>query len=300
MTAAAQVRLGSAGWSYADWEGIVYPARKPAGFHPLRHLARWISVAEVNASFYRIPAPEHARAWTAATADLPRLRFTAKLYRGLSHDAIGGDPDPAQLRAMHAFLDALAESGRFDGLLLQFPFRLHATGAHWAHVARLLDEFAAHPRIVEFRHAGWWQPRVFEELERRGATLASIDQPALPHNIPPELVATGPVAYIRFHGRNAANWWRDGAGDARYDYLYTPAEIHDWAERIKALLPRGKLIQAIFNNHVRGQGLANALALARALGMDAPPPPDALAQRYPALFPDHRGAAEHQGELFGA
>jgi uncharacterized protein YecE (DUF72 family) len=33
------IRVGPAGWSYKDWEGIVYPAEKPRGFDPLAYLA---------------------------------------------------------------------------------------------------------------------------------------------------------------------------------------------------------------------------------------------------------------------
>ena len=36
--------IGTAGWSYADWNGIVYPEARGKGFHPLRWLARrWSS-----------------------------------------------------------------------------------------------------------------------------------------------------------------------------------------------------------------------------------------------------------------
>ena len=42
------IRVGPAGWSYADWEGVVYPHEKPAGFHPLRHLARCVDCVKMK------------------------------------------------------------------------------------------------------------------------------------------------------------------------------------------------------------------------------------------------------------
>ena len=34
----ALIRVGVAGWSYQDWEGVVYPPSKPRGFDPLTYL----------------------------------------------------------------------------------------------------------------------------------------------------------------------------------------------------------------------------------------------------------------------
>ncbi|HJO06441.1 MAG TPA: hypothetical protein QGG37_03770, partial [Chloroflexota bacterium] len=34
-----------------------------------------------------------------------------------------------------------------------------------------------------------------------------VDEPQLKGNMPPFTAATGPVGYVRFHGRNANDWW---------------------------------------------------------------------------------------------
>ena len=41
--------FGTAGWSYSDWEGIVYPAKKGSDFHALVFLAQYIDIVEINA-----------------------------------------------------------------------------------------------------------------------------------------------------------------------------------------------------------------------------------------------------------
>ena len=57
------IRVGPAGWSYPDWEGVVYPRKKPKGFHPLRHLARYFDTLEINSSFYGTPSAKNAAHW---------------------------------------------------------------------------------------------------------------------------------------------------------------------------------------------------------------------------------------------
>ena len=44
------IRVGPAGWSYADWEGRVYPDPKPPGFDPLGFLSERFSVIEINST----------------------------------------------------------------------------------------------------------------------------------------------------------------------------------------------------------------------------------------------------------
>lgn len=280
----ARVLIGTAGWSYPDWEGIVYPRRKPSGFHPLRYIAQFCDIAEINNSFYRIPSPESAASWVRAVEDVPQFEFTAKLYQGLTHQEKSDTPDAAQCAEYHRFLRPLAESGRFSGILIQFPFRFHATKENWEYAATLFAEFRAYPLILELRHSSWWKPRLFHLCEENNVAIASIDQPELKDNIPADLRMTGPFGYVRFHGRNAANWWTSNSGPDRYDYLYSSSEISEWAERIKTLLPRGRDIKTIFNNHVRGQGLADGMVLAAALGRVPKPVPATLFERYAELL----------------
>src|SRR5437879_13328705 len=47
------VRVGPAGWSYADWAGIVYPTRKPRDFHEAAYLAEYFDTIELTTSFYQ-------------------------------------------------------------------------------------------------------------------------------------------------------------------------------------------------------------------------------------------------------
>ena len=56
MAPVPTAHCGPAGWSYAQWNGVVYPGQKPRNFHALEFLAGCVDMVEVNSSFYRIPA----------------------------------------------------------------------------------------------------------------------------------------------------------------------------------------------------------------------------------------------------
>ena len=44
--------IGTAGWAYPHWSGVVFPKPYPAAKHPLELLAKSFNVVEINSSFY--------------------------------------------------------------------------------------------------------------------------------------------------------------------------------------------------------------------------------------------------------
>ncbi|HET6893625.1 MAG TPA: DUF72 domain-containing protein, partial [Pyrinomonadaceae bacterium] len=81
-----KIRIGPAGFSYKDWEGVVYPQKAGAKFDPLEYLARFFDTIEINSSFYRPPAPSTTKSWAKRVADNPDFTFTAKLHRVFTHE----------------------------------------------------------------------------------------------------------------------------------------------------------------------------------------------------------------------
>jgi len=59
--------IGTAGWSYPHWNGIVYPKSHTGGFHPLETLAKNFNVVEINSSFYQLLKPELVKLWMKKT-----------------------------------------------------------------------------------------------------------------------------------------------------------------------------------------------------------------------------------------
>ncbi len=129
----------------------------------------------------------------------------------------------------------------------------------------VVSAFNEYPLVVEVRHASWNQPEFYRWLGEHGIGFVNIDQPLFSRSIEPSAKASGPVGYVRLHGRNYEDWFREDAGrDARYDYLYERSELEPWIERIRELA-RGGLAEDVYvvtNNHYRGQAVANAVMLA--------------------------------------
>jgi uncharacterized protein YecE (DUF72 family) len=71
------IRIGPAGWAYKDWNGVVYPARRPRGFSELAFIAELFDTVEINTSFYRPITSQMASTWLGQVSANDRFRFTA-------------------------------------------------------------------------------------------------------------------------------------------------------------------------------------------------------------------------------
>jgi uncharacterized protein YecE (DUF72 family) len=83
--------------------------------------------------------------------------------------------------------------------------------------------------------------------------------------MPPVAVATGPVAYVRFHGRNAAKWYQHEEAWERYNYAYATAELREWVPKLRQLDAAAPLTLVYFNNHFGGQAVKGARDLGQLL-----------------------------------
>jgi len=296
------IRVGPAGWDYPDWRGVVYPAGSSPKLRPLELLSGMFDVVEINTSFYRIPEPRHAAAWASEVAHRPRFQFTAKLFQGFTHVRHWSEADA---RAFESFLAPLATAGKLGAVLVQYPWSFRNTVENKLKLVRVLDRFAAWPLVVELRHQDWWVGDFFEMLRERGVSLALLDQPDLPGNVQPDEVLTGPIACVRFHGRNANNWWlaEQPYYGARYDYLYSAEELEPWARRLERLSKVAKTTFAVMNNHYRGEAVINGLELAQTLGLAIGTIPWRLAEAYPDRIEGEGFTVEEGGatqvDLFG-
>ena len=269
--------MGTAGWSYRDWEGLFYPKPQPRGFDPLAYLARYMDVVEVNSTFYRPVDADVARRWVDRVAESPEFRFTAKLSKRFTHER-----DTAFTRAevdeVRRGFAPMHDASRLGAVLLQFPwsFRRTEENRQWLDdVTRAFEEF---PLVVEVRHASWVVPQFYDELTERGIGFVNIDQPLFRHSVKPSATTTAPVGYVRIHGRNYRDWFRKDAGvEARYDYLYSPAELEPWAARTREVAQSGaEDVYAVTNNHYRGQAGVNALQLMSMVKDEPVPAPEPL------------------------
>ncbi len=304
---AIPIRVGTAGWSYEDWNSIVYPSRPARGFDRLRLMASLFDTNEINSSFYRIPSPSQTADWARRVAHNRRFAFTAKLFRGFTHER---KSDAEDAKAFGQAAEPLARAGRLGCLLAQFPFSFHASGENRQWLEGLLTKFSEFPLAVEFRHASWDTEETRDLLARHRAAFANIDQPRLDGNLSPTSHVTAPLAYFRFHGQNGARWFGpDTSNEERYNYLYSEAELSPWISRIRQAADAvastrdedaaARGVYVILNNHFRGQAVANAIQLQTTLIGETRDVPETLRETYPALVPlTSARAPEPQRRLF--
>jgi uncharacterized protein YecE (DUF72 family) len=270
------IRVGLAGWSYKDWEGIVYP---PHGskFDHLAYLADYFDTIEVNSSFYRIPPPTHSKSWVRRVESNPKFQFTAKLFRGFTHEKT--EASEADVTAFRNFLDPLAEAKRLGALLVQYPWSTKASPEDLDAIRRTLDTFASYPLALEVRHASFQNEDFLRDLADRNVCFVNIDQPLFSDSVKPSGDVTGGVSYIRLHGRNYKKWFAHEESWERYDYLYSKEELEPWVERAEEM-SKSSEVYVITNNHFRGQAAVNAIEIKRGLKQDADVPGQ-LAETYP-------------------
>jgi uncharacterized protein YecE (DUF72 family) len=245
-------------------------------------MASLFDTNEINSIFYRIPDARQTAGWARRVGGNPRFAFTAKLYRGFTHEREAG---AAEENAFREAMRPLSQAGRLGCVLVQYPFSFHNNVDTRGALERTLDRFAPLPLAVEFRHASWDDEDTVRLLSARGAAFVNIDQPRISSNLGPTNRLTAPFAYYRFHGRNAEKWFGETSNEERYNYLYDERELDPWVARIRegARKAAAKGVYVILNNHFRGQAVTNALMLQKALTGDSRPVPDALLETYPQL-----------------
>ena len=276
------IRIGPAGWSYKDWEGIVYPKKPGKTFDPLEYLAEFFNTIEINSSFYRPPTPSTTKSWAKRVSANEEFAFTAKLHRLFTHER--GKATKKDEKEFRAGMNVLAKAGRLGALLLQFPWSFKNTPDDRIYLARLLERFSDYPLVLEVRHSSWNTPEVYEWLAERGVGICNIDQPVFAKSIRPAALTTSPIGYVRLHGRNYQNWFRDKAPPhERYNYLYSLDELDPWLVRIKEVSKQTRETYVVTNNHFRGQGVVNAIEIKAALDEETQPAPEPLFKVYPRL-----------------
>jgi uncharacterized protein YecE (DUF72 family) len=280
------LRVGPAGWNYKDWEGVAYPPAAGKAFDPLAYLADYFDTIEINSSFYAPPRPQYASAWARRVRNNPRFRFTAKVWQRLTHerDQVSETLVKDASEEMRRSIAPLADAGILGTLLLQFPWSCRHTPENLDYIDKLLKAFEGFPMAVEVRHGSWDQENFYSFLRARGAAFCNVDQPVIGDSLGPSERVTAGVGYLRLHGRNYRTWFQENAGrDARYDYLYSKAEIKEVAARARAITQGTDETYVITNNHFRGQALVSAIEILDELDAQPPAVPPQLAESYPRL-----------------
>jgi uncharacterized protein YecE (DUF72 family) len=220
---------------------------------------------EVNSTFYRIPSPRMMEQMEKKTP--AGFRFVVKAPQTLTHER---RIDAESISAFRDCLEPLRIAGKLDGVLLQFPWSFKPDLASWRLLESARRELTEVPVFVEFRHVNWAQPETFTRLRNQALGFCVVDEPRLEGLMPPVVELTSSSGYVRFHGRNYANWWGRGRGGGdRYDYLYSDAELREWVGKIHDLAARAQKVYVFFNNCHAGQAARNAALMQQLLLAEA-------------------------------
>ena len=244
------IKIGTSGYSFEDWRGNFYPDKIEKG-KMLNHYVKYFSTVEINSTYYRIPHP-------AVMANIEKktpqhFEFIVKTPDTLTHKR---KEIEKAIKEFGECLKPMQDSGKLRGVLAQFPYSFKYSPANLQYVINCGKEFAAESFYVEFRHSSWVNPNTINGLQSSRIPYVSVDEPQLPGLLKPDLVNTTDIAYIRLHGRNAAQWW-DG-GSLRYDYDYSDKELEEWKSKILQMEGKVKKSFIFFNNCHLGQAVKNA------------------------------------------
>lgn len=238
-TGQGQLRVGTSGYQYAHWRGVFYPGDLPKADW-FTYYAEHFDTAEINNTFYRLPAAETFAGWRRQTP--PGFCYALKFSRYGSHLKHLKEPHDSIAK----FLGRAARLKEYLGpILMQLPPR-------WdVNPDRLATFLTAAPRgcrwAVEFRDPRWLCDAVFRVLRDHNAALCIHDLIA---DHPRQLTADW--VYLRFHGGS------EGGN-------YPPQALRSQARRIRPYLMRGLDVFVYFNNDAHGYAVRNAADLKRYL-----------------------------------
>ncbi len=159
--------IGTSGWQYADWRGVLYPPGVPQRRWLYRYSEVFATV-ENNNAFYRLPGRETFELWRGNTP--PGFVMAVKASRYLTHMKRLNDPAEPVARLM----TAAASGPKLGPVLLQLPPTLRAEPGR---LDACLRQFPQGVRVaVEPRHPTWWTDETRRVLEERGAALCWTDR----------------------------------------------------------------------------------------------------------------------------
>jgi uncharacterized protein YecE (DUF72 family) len=270
------IRVGTCSWADESFSKAWYP-KGVKGSERLSYYAERFDVVEANSTFYRLPDEELVARWARLVPDgfvmhvkafglMTRHPVKLDVLPEDLHDAV--EPDergrvdrPSRevrgevFRRFLAALEPLREAGRLGGILMQFPPYVVPKPRSYEYLEWAREQLDGYEMLVEFRHKAWFEdpaePLAF--LEQHGMTYVTVDAP--PDVIPLVVGRTSGTAYVRFHGRNRATWFkRTGSTAERFDYLYSPTELREWATTLRGLAGEAEVVYAMFNNNGRSGG----------------------------------------------
>lgn len=268
------ILIGCCTWSYADWEGPLFPEGLSTSEY-LGYYADRFPIVEVDSTFYGLPSPGAVRGWARRTPE--HFRFALKVPQVITHQK--------RLRNcaedVERFVDAALLLGpKLHSGLLQMGYFNREAFASFEEFLPILDEFLAAwphdkvPLAVETRNPRWVVPEFAEALRKHGAALTLTAQKWMP--TPAKIVAvmdpvTAPFSFVRLMGdreyiERVTTTWNRVVLDRSAELDETASVIRSVAERVPVVV--------FVSNHFAGCAPETVRQLRRILGQPDPVPPE--------------------------
>lgn len=289
------IAVGTASWTdktllASGW----YPEEAGSAAERLAYYASQFPLVEVDSTYYTPPNERNSELWVTRTP--PGFTFNVKafslmtqhptrptaLYKdlrleGATKSLYPKDLDAATVDAVWerflAALQPLQAAGKLGAILFQFP-QWFPIGKRNKHYLLECKRRCEPMRIcVEFRNKTWLSEENREEtldfLTSYAVPYVCVDMPqGFTSSVPPVLAATADLAVVRFHGHND-DGWESGDIYRRFGYLYSEAEMVEWAPKIRSLADSASTTHVLLNNCYRNYAQVNARQLADLLAPDA-------------------------------
>lgn len=245
------IYVGTSGFQYDDWVGTYYPEDLPKQSW-LAYYAREFHTLEVNFTYYRMPSARALAGMANKTPD--DFLFTVKATQEMTH---AREREPNVFEQFNTALTPLIEANKLGGILAQFPNSFRNNDDSRDYLKWFREQMGELAVVVEFRNKEWLTEETYELLRANQLGFCSVDEPFFPR----VAQVTAPIAYVRFHGRNAKKWWHHEHAWERYDYTYSQEELQEWTPKIEKMNEMAENTFVLSNNHYRAQGIATARQL---------------------------------------
>ncbi len=298
----AIIYIGASSWADRSLaaSGCFYPPELKDTPARLAFYAERFNLAEIDSTYYALPSRRNLESWAGAVP--PGFRFDVKVFALLSQhptplsaisarfrealpEDVAGKPRlyykdvPPDIaaeiwRVYRENLQPLRDSGTLGAVLIDLPPWFTPSEANRAYIAEAREHLPGDDVIVEFRNRAWVAEEAaaagtFALLRDLACGFVCVDEPqGLKSSFPPVAAVTARVAAVRFRGRNAERWEEKGASmEDRLDWWYTDEQLSEWLPRVRALAAEAEDVHLVFNTKKEDQGMVNAAAMQRLLGV---------------------------------
>ena len=233
-----KIYIGCSGFSERSWKGFFYPEDLPSKNY-LNFYSKYLNAVEINSTFYRKPTFKTLEKWVIETEE--DFKFFIKIPKNITHlkKLVETAVDTAEF--CHHISSGLVD--KLAGFLFQLPPSFQFSEENLEKVLQTVNP--DYLNVVEFRHASWWIPQVFEALKSKNIVFSGV---SIPREIPNDFITNNDeFAYYRLHGV-----------PQMFKSEYSEKELTDLAEKIKNFKGNSFIF---FNNTYGTAGIKNALYL---------------------------------------